>query len=195
MSSNLRCDRLLARVAQQLRGVQLIDGYASAAISNKFHGVFSSGDSNLSFDGVVRQRPVQLCHMPSSKTARLAAFSSALVVIMISVGLTRVAIAERQGSRCRPRSACRIALAQGRHQRLEGLRRQRIELAVAAAPRSMVAASCVASCEAADAGGLVGRKLLHRRGGNLGSAAFAAGLLLPCCVGLQPSPLRPYATT
>ena len=37
----LALDRLLARVSQQLCGVQLIDGYASAPISNKFHGVFS----------------------------------------------------------------------------------------------------------------------------------------------------------
>ena len=81
-------DRLLVGVAQKLGGVQLIDGDASAAISNQFHGV-SPRDSNLILGGARAQRPVQLCHMPSSKTARLAAFRSALVVVMISVGLTR----------------------------------------------------------------------------------------------------------
>ena len=37
----LALHRLLAGVRQQPAGVQLLDGYASAAIRNKVHGVFS----------------------------------------------------------------------------------------------------------------------------------------------------------
>src|SRR5262249_18164071 len=50
------------------------------------------------------QRPVQLCHMPSSKTARLAAFSKPLSVIITSVEVTWLRAAS--GGKLPPASTC-----------------------------------------------------------------------------------------
>ena len=82
----LALHRLLAGVGQQTAGVQLLDCYASAAISNEIHDV---SPENPKFScGRCGYRPVQLCHIPSSNTARLAARNSPLAVTMTPVGLT-----------------------------------------------------------------------------------------------------------
>src|SRR5215467_2810728 len=82
---------LLTGVGEESRGVQLIDRHAAAAIRRQFHGISPERVSRL-FNLVLAfrtgQRPVQLCHMPSSKTARLAAFSKPLAVIITSVEVT-----------------------------------------------------------------------------------------------------------
>jgi hypothetical protein len=89
--------RLLAGMAQKLRGVELVDCDASAAVGYEVHGVVSSLSVYLFWQRA--QRPVQLCHMPSSNTARLAALSSALVVVITSVGLALVWLASGRNSR------------------------------------------------------------------------------------------------
>src|SRR5215469_13194185 len=75
--------RLLAGMRQEARGVELVDRYASAAFCEQVHGF-------VSCQILLLQRPVQLCHMPSSNTARLAARKRPLAVIMTSVGVTLV---------------------------------------------------------------------------------------------------------
>ena len=57
MSSRLRCHRLLARMRQQPAGVELLDRYAAAAISNEIHGI-SPGLSNSSRFERSASRPV-----------------------------------------------------------------------------------------------------------------------------------------
>src|SRR5580698_7293023 len=74
--------RLLASVSQQPRGVQLLDRYAATAIGDEIHCVSPSVPIPLT-NGLYR--PVQLCHMPSSNTARSAAFNNPLAVTMTSV--------------------------------------------------------------------------------------------------------------
>src|SRR5262249_16884921 len=77
----------LAGVGEQAAGVQLLDWDASTAVSNQVHDV--SPGIPKSFLGTERaQRPVQLCHIPSSNTARLAARNKPLAVNMTPVGLT-----------------------------------------------------------------------------------------------------------
>src|SRR6516162_4910968 len=107
--------RLFARVRQEPAGVELLDGDAATAIGNEIHGIspgvlsigvrpfsvlpFSlipaqagiqkvlnlgpclRGDERI----MIHHRPVQLCHMPSSKTARSAARSNPLAVSITSV--------------------------------------------------------------------------------------------------------------
>ena len=74
--------RLLAGVSEQPRGVQLLDRYAATAIGDEIHSV-SPGVPIPLTNGFYR--PVQLCHMPSSKTARSAAFNNPLAVTITSV--------------------------------------------------------------------------------------------------------------
>ena len=97
--------RLLAGMRQQPGGVQLLDRYAAAAISNESMVLLLMRSALIA---VVRrhvQRPVQLCHMPSSNTARLTARNSPLAVIMTSVGVTPVRVRERQ-QLAAPASTC-----------------------------------------------------------------------------------------
>jgi hypothetical protein len=81
--------RLLAGMGQKPGGVELLHRDAPAAIGHEFHGVLSKSRVSRTGD----QRPVQLCHIPSSKTARLAAFSNPLAVTMTSVEVTRLRLA------------------------------------------------------------------------------------------------------
>ncbi len=82
---------LLTGVGKESCGVQLVNRHAAAAIGRKFHRV--SPETSLPTLQIcccdpADQRPVQLCHMPSSKTARLAAFSKPLAATMTSVEVT-----------------------------------------------------------------------------------------------------------
>jgi hypothetical protein len=76
--------RLQHQVREQPRRVQFIDRYAPATIRNEIH--------DFSPQSLYRRappyRPVQLCHIPSSNTARLAARNIPLAVTMTPVGLT-----------------------------------------------------------------------------------------------------------
>jgi len=83
----LALHRLLAGVRQQTAGVEFLNCYAPAAICNKVHDVFSCSPILFRLKRCA-QRPVQLCHIPSSNTARLAARNSPLAVTMTPVGLT-----------------------------------------------------------------------------------------------------------
>ena len=96
----LALHRLLAGVGQQPRGVQLIDRNASAAFSKEVHDL-----RLLTFQiPLDAQRPVQLCHMPSSNTARFAALSRPLAVTITSVAVAPPRIGS--GSVSPPASTC-----------------------------------------------------------------------------------------
>src|SRR4029077_11515117 len=84
---DLALHSLLTVVSQQTAGVEFLDCYASAAICNKVHDVFSCSPIKILLKRCA-QRPVQLCHIPTSNTARLAARNIPLAVTMTPVGLT-----------------------------------------------------------------------------------------------------------
>ena len=78
---------LLSCVSEQPAGVELFKRNPASAVGDQIHGVSPRG-SALFICRTAAHRPVQLCHMPSSKTARSAARRRPLAVTMMPVGLT-----------------------------------------------------------------------------------------------------------
>src|SRR5215469_4803038 len=76
--------RLFARVRQESGGVEFFDGDAATAIGNQIHGMSPGVLVPFIFPNHTH-RPVQLCHIPSSNTARSAARSNPLAVSITSV--------------------------------------------------------------------------------------------------------------
>ena len=145
--------RLLAGMGEQPRRVQFLDGDAPAAIGHQFHGVLLKCILILSErrGATAGQRPVQLCHMPSSNTARLADFNRPLAVTMTSVEVTRLRSRERREA-VAGFDLRRIAAANRRHQRLQRILAQKVGIARGRARASMSAASLRAIAEASPLG-------------------------------------------